>query len=190
MSKLVLKPLTVSMTPTQFGPISRIDAERRVSIRSFCRCLASGVSISPKPADMQIAPLTSLKRFFRSAISLATGTVSSAATIRMHMLDRFGDVAHAFVARQSQDAFFARIDRVQFPFVAHGDHVAQRGVARLLRVRRGAHHGDAFRIEKHAQRGNVLRRAFRFVAGTNQWRHYTREAPSSSIQPRPRSGSA
>ena len=85
MSKLVLKPLTVSMTPTQFGPMSRIEAERRMSIRSFCRCLASGESISPKPADMQIAPLTSLKRFFRSTSSLATGTVSSAATIRMHI---------------------------------------------------------------------------------------------------------
>ena len=85
MSKLVLKPLTVSMTPTQFGPISLIAAERSVSIRSFCRCFASGASISPKPADMQIAPLMSSKRRFRSAISLATATVSSAATIRMHI---------------------------------------------------------------------------------------------------------
>ena len=85
MSKLVLKPLTVSMTPTQFGPISRIEAERRISIRSFCRCLASGASISPKPADMQMAPLTSLKRRLRSTSSLATGTVNSAATMRTHM---------------------------------------------------------------------------------------------------------
>ena len=78
--------------------------------------------------------------------------------------DRFGNVAHAFVARQPEDALFARIDRVQFAFVAHGDHVAQRGVARLLRIRRGAHHGDALRIEEHAQRGIVLRRLRRHFA--------------------------
>ena len=71
-------------------------------------------------------------------------------------IDRLGDFAHALVARQSQNALFARIDRKQFPFVAHGDHVAQRGIARLLGIRGGADHRNTFRTEKNVQGGNVL----------------------------------
>ena len=81
MSKLVLNPLTVFMTPTQFGPTMRISAERRLSTMSRSRLVPSGVLISPKPADMHTTAATSLKRFFLSANSFATDTAISDETI-------------------------------------------------------------------------------------------------------------
>ena len=134
--------------PRQLGPTIRMPPRRAISVMRVCRAAPSAPA-SAKPEENTTADLTP----WPAQASSAAGT-RAAGTATIAQVDGARGRLDRGIGLQALDRVPVWVDRVDRPFEAGLEHVAQRPPADARGIGRGPENGHRARLEQRPQIGH------------------------------------